>query len=229
MKKNIALMAILALTFIPAGISGQELNEHYVEVKGTAEKTVKPDKITFSITINENDYRNSSLSTLEKAMKKSLSDLGIDIHKSLKVSDMSGIIAKVKSKKPDAKLSRDYQLVVNDAAIAASVPYALEEVGISKVYISKFEYSAIDSLKMIVRAEAVRNAKESATVITQAIGQKLGPAIYISEQDNGYDTFRPRLMYAKAANADSSEEDMMPELEFQDIKVSCRLIVRFRL
>jgi len=229
MKRQIAILAILAMTLIPAEISGQEQNDAFIEVKGSAEKTALPDKITLSITISESDYRNSSLNTLEKAMKKSLSDLGIDIQKSLKVTDMSSVFARERSRKPDALLSRDYQLIVNDAATAAGVLNVLEEAGISKVYISKSEFSAIDSLKMAVRAEAVRNARESARVMTEAIGQQLGPAFYIYEQDNGYDSYRPRLMYTKAANSDSVEEETLPELEFQEIKVTCRVIVRFRL
>lgn len=219
----------MAFFLSPACVLAQEREDNYIEVNGSAEKTVTPDRITISITIKESDWKNSSLPALEKVMKKSLTALGIDIKENLKVYDMESVFTR-KGRRPETSLSGRYFLIVKDAAMAAKVLETLDTEGISNAYVSKFEYSDMDSIETEVRAEAVKKARNTATAMTEAIGQKLGPAIYIMDHGSGGNYRQPKLMMTYAANSsDSFQEESIPELDFQEIKVSASVTVRFRL
>jgi len=229
MKRILSLtLFCLALAFSGKSYAQTE-NQNYIEVHGFAEQAVTPDKITLSITINENDYRKRSLATLEKEMKSALGSIGIDVKKSLKVDNMSSSFSKGRTNSPDAALSKRYSLEVSSALTASKAIEALEKVYISNVFIQKEEYTKIDSLKIAIKADAMKNAKEIATAMTGAIGQKLGRAIYIYEYETRSDSLRPMVMKTMS-NSDSINEEAVEEaLDVKDMKVSCNVTVRFSL
>lgn len=231
MKHLPIILAVSLAIALPAQTNAQSQNEKYIEVHGNAEEKVTPDRITLSITINENDYRKRSLNALEKEMKKALSDVGISVTKDLKVANLSSSFKKPNAKNQDAVLSKSYTLEVHSAETAAKVISALEDIDVSNVYVMKAEYSGIEALKIAVKAKAMKNAKEIATAMTSAIDQTLGPAIYIYEQESRTDSYRPALMMAKSANLDMLVEESLsePELEFKEITVTSKVTVRFSL
>lgn len=204
-------------------------NQSYIEVHGTAEQIVSPDKITLSVTVSENDYRKRSLASMEKEMKSALAGIDIDVRKALKVDNMSSSFSKRKTNNPNAVLSKRYILEVGNAQLAYEAIEALEKVSISNVYIQKVECTKIDSLKTAVKADAMRNAKETATAMTEAIGQKIGRAIYIYEYESRSDSYRPVAMKAMSNAGGVVEEAVEETLEFRELKVSCNVTVRFSL
>lgn len=228
--KHLHLLAIIFIAMASSLTLNAQNNEKYIEVHGTAEKKVSPDIITLSITIHENDYRKRSLDRLEKDMKSALTKAGIDIQSSLKVEDMSSSFIKKGLKNSATTLSKSFVLKVSDASSANKAILALDEVDISNVNITKAEYSKMDELKIAIKVDAIKNAKEIATAMTGAIDQKLGPAIYIYEQEVYTENTRP-VMMAKSMAYDSMEENAIEEstLEFQEIKVTSRVTVRFSL
>lgn len=226
MKKSFITLMVLAAMAVP--VLAQ--SESYIEVRGTAEKTVTPDKITMSITIREKDYRNLSLPDMEKEMKSVLRKAGVDLEKDLKVTDMSSQFLKQRARTQDVLQTKQYSLHLKSASMAGKVLDALDGIGVSNVYISKAEYSAIDSLKLAVKAEAVASAKKTAQAMVGAVGQELGQAFYIMENDGWNDGYSPRIMMAAKSVSNSADEvEMLPELLFDDIKVTSRVTVRFRL
>lgn len=228
MKRTILCLSIALATLLNA--SAQNPEESYIEVHGTAEKTVVPDKITLSISINEKNYRNISLAQLEKDMTSTLKQLGLDPAKQLKVRDMSSVLKKERSKSQDAYLSKSYILELSDAVTATKVMAKLEEVGVSNIYVSNVEYTKMDELRLEVKAEAMRNAQKTARAMVSAIGQELGKAFYIYEQESGNQNVAIRSYGMKSAFADAAlEEEAVPELEFREMKVSARVTVKFRL
>ena len=204
----------------------------FIEVTGKAEKYVAPDEISLSIVINEKDYaKKQSLESLEKEMLAALKKVGVDTKKQLTVVDMSSDFMNRKWRKSDIKLSKAYQLKVTTAKQAMQVMLALDEVGISEVSISQMKCTKMEQYKDEARAEAMKDAKRKAKILTDAIDQPLGKAIYISENDftpvRNYN--RPMLMKASAVAEDAIAGSDVPDLDFESIKIDCRVNVRFAL
>jgi len=119
MKHLLLLSGIISAIAFPTWSYAQTDNQNYIEVHGTAEQTVSPDKITLSITINENDYRKRSLDGMEKDMKSALKGIGIDVSTSLKVENLSSSFSGGRTNNPNAVLSKRYSLVVSHAKAAS--------------------------------------------------------------------------------------------------------------
>lgn len=235
MKTKVMLAAMAVCMSLGMGSAyAQDVNQTpYIEVTGKSEKYVAPDEIILSIVINEKDYaKKQSLEELEKEMLKALKNAGIDTKKNLTVVDMSSDFNSRKWRKSDIKLSKAYKLKTLTAKQVMQVLLALDEVGISEVSISQIKCTKIEQYKDEARAEAMRDAKRKAKILTDAIDQPLGKAIYISEYDytpaRNYN--RPMLQIKASSVAENAIVDNdVPDLDFENIKIDCRVNVRFAL
>lgn len=201
----------------------------YIEVTGKAEKEIAPDQIYLSIAINEKDYKNRTLTDVEKNMLKELEKLKIDTKKDLAVKDLGSNFKKYFIKGNDAKLSKEYQLIVHDARTAGQVIIAMEKVGISQISIDRVDNSRLKEYRNELKAEAMKDAKAKAELLTGAIGQTIGSAIYINDQESYYRPYSmDRMMVSKAAGAENSIEEV-PEIAFENIQISATVQVWWEL
>ena len=233
MKRRFVTMvcAVAAMLIICPALSAQESSKDYIEVIGKAEKKVKPDEIKLHIVIDENDIaKNRTLNNLEKNIIKSLESLGIDVQKNLNVVDLSSNLQKFLLKKDDNQMRKEYDLKTTSASQAAQVMIELGKLGVSKITVSSVDCSNIEEQRREVSIMAIKDAKARATELTTAIGQEIGKAIYIYEQDLGYARPTVRLMKNAAVREESVEDAAyVSNLEFEDITVEGRVIVRFEL
>lgn len=234
MKTKVMLAAMAVCMCLGMGVAhAQDLcKTPCIEVSGKAEKYVAPDEISLTIVINEKDYaKKQSLEALEKDMLSALKKVGVDTKKDLTVVDMSSDFMARKWRKSEVKLSKAYKLKTDNAKQVMQVMMALDEVGISEVSISQIKCSKIEQYKDEARAMAMKDAKRKAEILTDAIGQPLGKAIYISENDftpvRNYS--RPMMLKAAAVTEDAVVSDEVPNLDFENIKIDCRVNVRFAL
>lgn len=231
MKRLIFSFSLFLAAVAGWNISAQNIQTPYIEIDENVTKDVTPDKITLSISIDEKNYRKTSIAQLEKEMISALKSIDIDVAKKLKVNDMSSSLKYAKAKNQDATLYKSYSLELSDVATASAVLASLQEIGISNISVDKVEYSAIDSLTMALQAEAVVKARNRAETMVKAIGQELGKAIYIVTSSSRSNAVRTKA-YAKMALADNmavETAEPLPALEFKDIQVSVYVNVRFEL
>lgn len=231
--KKLILMAVCSLMVLGAAstkVAAQDfLTKHYIEVSGRAHKDVAPDMIHMTITINEKDYKNSSMASVEKKMIGKLQAMGIDIRKDLVVKDMASNFKHYFLIKSDPKLMKEYQLTVHSAQQAGEVILALDQLGISEVSVDKVECSQIEKYKDEVRVAAIKSAKARATLLSEAVGHTIGRAMHISENEHNYRTYgMPQMMMVKG-NLAEDEVVRVPEIEFEKIRVETTVYVKFEL
>ncbi|MBR2618553.1 MAG: SIMPL domain-containing protein [Paludibacteraceae bacterium] len=231
-KLVLAAMAVCMTVGVNSMYAQDFSKTPYIEVIGKAEKYVAPDEISLSIVINEKDYaKKQSLEALEKEMLSALKKVGIDTKKDLTVVDMSSDFNSRKWRKGDIKLSKAYKLRTSTAKQTMQVLLALDEVGISEVSISQIKCSNIEQYKDEARVMAMKDAKRKAKILTDAIDQPLGKAIYISENDfsNVRNYARPMMLKSAGVTEDALVENEVPDLDFENIKIDCRVNVKFAL
>jgi hypothetical protein len=98
--------------------------------------------------------------------------------------------------------------------------------------IESYDYSKIESLKQELKIKALRAAKDKASYLADAVGDKVADALEIQEINNEY---YPQPMYR--ANATMSMEkgmgaqDMapMPDIDFKKIKLNYQMRAVFEL
>lgn len=228
MKKFI-LLAAAALMALPGLAQMEEKFPSYVQVNGRAEKEITPDEFYLSILINERDSKGRiSVESQQRDMIAALKRLGVNVEKQLQVANLSSEFFKKKTSVASAK----YQLKLNTAGQVAKVWQALDGLGISNVSIQRVSHTQIDRYKEEVRIEAIRNAKQNASTLAEAIGQSIGKCFYIYDSNNDIvPYFYNNMMLARGmAKADMAAESTDEEpLDFKTIKLQYSIQAKFIL
>lgn len=233
MKTKILLTLLAILPFVSKGQEAITKETPYVDVVGTGEMEIVPDEIYISFTLKErfDGKKKIDIEDQEKELKKKLLKLKIDLN-DLQLADASADYVKIKRKKNDVIASKDYILKVTSTSMLADVFDVLDEVKAFNADIQRVDHSEIEKYRKEVKMMAVRNAKEKATYMLEAIGESVGKPIYIQERENYNEMplMRKATMMALAApeGADKQEEQL-PELSFQKIKLKYQVSARFAI
>lgn len=233
MKKILLMAAGIMMFSMAAEAQQSETYPSYVGVTGTAEREVTPNEIYVRITIDESDSRGgkATVAEQERKMIDQLKRLGINVEKDLQVGDMSGDLKTYLLRRDRVQTQKNYVLKVGSAEMLGRVFQSLGDINISKMNLIKATNSNLEKIRMELRTEAMQNAREAAETLAEAIGQKIGKAFTIL--DNGYYGggivyFNEAMPVARSATMDMTVEESVP-LNFQDMKVTCSVNVRFVL
>lgn len=236
MKK--ILLTLLAVISFTSCVQAQqnEKDVPYIEVTGTGELEVLPNEIYIDITVDEKDYDgDKTIADIEKSMFALFKKQNIDIEKQFSVKDMINDIQKYWLKSDATLTAKRYQLIAKSAEQTNAIFKGLKELGISDVTIAKLEHSDIDKLKLQVKVDAIKKAKEKAKMLTNAINQDIGTALFIQEQGNNFYGGEVRFMSAsysfglKGADSLALQKEKAPELQFDKIRINSTIYVRFEI
>ena len=235
MKKICWILLLFPVVMYSQIESKNFIDQNYIQVTGKSEMRVTPDLIYLKILISDKDKSNKSLSERENLMVSKLKEIGIDISKDLMIKDLSSNFKSYLFAKNDILLSKEYQLLVKDGKTVSKVFIELEKIGISNVSIEKVENSNIEKLRKEVKIEAIKAAKIKAESLVNAIGQNLGRAIYIQEQDFDYgrayqksgSNIMIRGLSSVSDNLNSGSQ--LPDIDFEKIILEYSILCRFDL
>ena len=202
----------------------------YVETTVKVDTLVIPDRIYLTIVISEKDTKGKiSVEELEKRMANKLTSIGIDLSKQLSLNDLSSNFKKYFLKQQEVLKAKSYTLLVYDAKTAGKVIVELENTEISNVFLDKTEYSKIEQLKLELKSKAILKAKSNAIFMTEPLGQKVGKAIFISDNNNVSNSFSGQVagLQIRGMNAFKESKFEPLDIEFQKIKVETELNAKF--
>ena len=172
----------------------------------------------------------TSVEELESKMESTLKKLGINTKENLTLNDLASNFKKYFLKQQDVHKSKAYTLMVNDAQTAGRVIIALEKIDISNVSFDRTEYSKMEDLQLLLKSKAVIKARKQANYLSSPLGQKLGPAIFISDQSSNNYVRRENTKIMLRGNSTLDSQQFEPaDIEFQKIKVESRVAVKFKL
>jgi uncharacterized protein YggE len=167
----------------------------------------------------------------EKELKKNLVKIGIDLN-DLQLADAASDYIKIKRKKSDVIASKDYLLKVKTTTEIGKVFEMLDAIDAFNANIQRVNHSEIEKFKVEVKMMAVKAAKDKATYLLTAIGEKLGKPLLIQERET-YEDFQPLRKTAMMANmvmdAEGGQEEVLPEIGFQKIKLKYSVFAKFAI
>ncbi len=227
--KRFILAAAVALLALPAAAQVQEAFPSYIQVNGRAEREIAPDEFYLQIVINERDSKGKvSVESQQRDMIAALKRLGVNVEKQLKVANLSSEFFKKNTSVATAK----YQLQLGSSAEVGKVWQALDGLGISNVSILKVSHSQLERYKSEVRVEAMRNAKQNAATLAEAIGQTIGKCFYVYDSNNDVmPVFYNNMAVMRSAKAFDAAEAIAEEepLDFKTIKLQYSVQAKFVL
>lgn len=235
MKKS---FLIFVMFFVWNLFSAQKnfLDQPYIEVSASVDTLVVPDRIYVSITLNEADSKNKkSVEEQEKQLETILKKLKINTDKDLSVLGYSSDFKKYFLKGQNILKTKKYSLLVRDAYTLANVIISLEEAGISNTEVEKVEYSKSKELLLELKSEAVKRSRITADKLVKPLNQKAGKALYISDTNYGgigdYELTTNEIFSLQEMDykKESASEEFLRKLDFQKIKFSTTVYVKYQL
>ena len=202
----------------------------YIEVTGVGEMEIVPDQIyvTFSLKERYDGRTKLSIEEQERKVKQLLMRAGIDLD-NLSLSDAAADYMKVRWLKKDVVATKDYQIKLANTTELAKTFEVLDEVNVENAAVSRVDHSNMEEFRKQVKIMAIRSAREKAAYLLESIGEEVGKPLYVIEREN-FNDYQPKLMMANMRMLDGGmQEESLPELSFQKIKLDYRVFVRFAI
>lgn len=231
--KYFVLLVSLSFTAMIFAQTGQKnfIDQNYIEVSGKAEMEIIPDEIYLKIIINEEDNKGKvSVEEKEQLMFDKLNEIGVDVEADLAVKDFASNFKDYWLKKSEIKTRKEYQLIVHNSLMLSKVFMTMEKLDISNISIERVDHSEMERFRKEVKIKAIKAAKLKAEYLAVAVDQKAGRALYIQEIGSDY----PPITHMNSnivvrGYASMEQSKIMPEIEFEKIKIESMIQVYFVL
>lgn len=191
--KSVALVALTLLLLAAPATAAATVNEldarPHVEVTGNAEVKVVPDEFVIRATIQSFDEELSKATrTNEAAVRKAFLDvkkLGLDrryiVTDDINVNAITeGYRERSNFKRIGYSVSRNITVILHDPMRVEPTMKALFGAGVDRLSMS-LGHTEIDKKTKAAQAEAARDARAKASLLTSALGQTLGAPVAIVE------------------------------------------------
>lgn len=213
--KKILLLGILLSTLNNFGQTTNNDSKPYIEVVGTAQTEVVPDRIYLSILLSEKTENNNdfSIQIQEEQLKKLVRTNDIE-NKYLYLSEATSEVIRDKKKEKGIKLTREYILILKNADKVTKVFQELTDLNIKEVSVKKTEYSEIEKIQKEVRENAIKVAKEKAEYLLSAIGEKIGKPLEIKEIEDKFSTKSNSIVEATDDEQSTSFEKIVVKFSY---------------
>lgn len=228
MKTKLFLSAIVFFMVLTA--QAQEVNEHYIEVTGTSEIEIMPDKIHYIVEIREyfeeefdgkskpEEYHTKvPLSQIEQGLRKKLSEVGItqDVIRTQEIGDYW------RKQGQDFLISKQFDITLTDFKQIDEIIKHIDTKGINTMRIGELENKDMLAYHQKGKTEALKAAQRKATYLVEALGKRLGNVIRIVEKDSGnaFPLAQSNVLSSDVASFDN----------FRTIKKNYSMLVRFEI
>lgn len=228
--KKIIITAIIACTTL-AGFAQFTDTRKKVEVSGSAETEITPDEIYVGISLKEymkDNKKRATITDLEKQLQSAVLKAGIAAEDFM-INDISSYTNYWDKKKdPNFMASKQYRIKVKDLSKLNQIIASVDPKGIAYTNIESYSHSQIEQYKRDLKIKALKNAKEKATYLVEAIGEKLGGVLLIQDQNS--DSYPQSMMYkTMRLNEVAADALQMPDIDFKKIKLSYTVNTAFEI
>ncbi|MBL7927393.1 MAG: SIMPL domain-containing protein [Bacteroidia bacterium] len=237
MKK---LTTIVILLFLVTTLQAQTEKMNTVkriEVSGSAELELVPDEIFVNFTLQEfydNQKKKHDIDEIQTTFLNTCAKFGITKDR-IQIQSMSGFNGnnwywrKQKREQPDLLANTVYIIKFSNAADIDKLVNNMDDRATNQLYISKTSHSKMDEYKRDLKIKALQAAKNKATYLCEAVGEKVGQALIISEFENNFEPqYAQPKMYTNMA-MDMAAGSANEGVDFQKIIVRSEIKATFAI
>ncbi|WP_439128525.1 SIMPL domain-containing protein [Polaribacter sp.] len=209
-----------------------KVENSYIEVVGIAEKEIIPDEIYLDIYLKERmeNGKKIALETLENILKNELKNIGIP-EKYLFISDVNSVLSKTGWFTKEILSTAKYHLKITNSKKLKQFFNCLDDLKITDVNVTKATHSNMIELRKENRINAIKAAKNKASYLLSAIGEKVGKPIKINEIDanNQNYTFANNINVSGYNSGISKMKRNKSIVQFEKIIVKSSIYVKFEI
>lgn len=236
MLKKIFLVFALTLTASSA-FAQEKVDRPLITVTGQAEVMVVPDEVTYSLRAVTMEKELATAQAKNDQIVKALLALGRQ-YQIPPIQVQTGYIAVTQrftdeeaTKKPPVFLgytvTKNVSIILKDVSKAEALLADIFKSGVSSIDGVYFRTSQMRKYKDQVRALAIKAAQEKAIALTKEIGQSIGKAYTISEDEPSYSYAQNSNFSVVTRSGSSSDES--DTLALGQISITARVTVSFEL
>ncbi|WP_338336621.1 SIMPL domain-containing protein [Marseilla massiliensis] len=218
----IGLLSVLSLQ--------AQTNERYIEVTGTSEIEIVPDKIHYLIEIREyfeeefdgkskpEEYRTKvPLSEIEQGLREALANAGIP-QNAIRTQEIGDYW---RQQGQDFLVSKKFDITLTDFNQINEIIKRIDTKGVHSMRIGELENKDMLAYHQKGKIEALKAAQKKAIYLVEALGKKLGDVIRIVEEGSGniFPFAQSNVLSSDATSFDS----------FRTIKKNYSMLVRFEI
>lgn len=234
LKSNSIFMKTRALALVISLLATFSLqaqtNERYIEVTGTSEIEIVPDKIHYLIEIREyfeeefdgkskpEEYRTKVPSSkIEQGLRKVLAETGIP-QNAIRTQEVGDYW---RQQGQDFLVSKQLDITLTDFNQINEIVSCIDTKGVHNMRIGELENKDMLAYHQKGKIEALKAAQKKAAYLVEALGKRLGGVIRIVEQESG-NAFR--FAQSNVLSSDAASFD-----NFRTIKKNYSMQVRFEI
>lgn len=231
MKKVFLLAFVLFAWSI--GVDAQEKDGRYIEVTGSSEIEVVPDEIHFLITIKEywaeeferkskeEDYRTKvSLEGIEKDLRKLLHEVGI-ADEAIRTQEIGDFW---RQRGKEFLIAKQLDIRLTDFDKVNELIKRIDTKGVESMRIGELKHKDLPLYRKQGKIEALKAAREKASYLVEAMGQKLGEVVRIVEPAQSYAS--PFSNFQAQSNVSMGTA---PTEQYRIIKLRYEMTARFAI
>lgn len=229
---KVSILQMFLMFWITIFSLNAQTNERYIEVTGTSEVEIVPDKIHYIIEIQEyfeeefdgkskpEEYRTKvPLSRIERRLMWVLERNDIP-RESVRIQEIGDYWRK---QGQDFLISKQLDITLQDFKQIDAIVKNVDTRGIRTMRIGELESKDMLAYHKQGKIEALKAAQRKATYLVEALGKKLGPVIRIVEEGNtGLSS-----LFSAQSNVSTSEVSSFDS--FRTIKKNYSMLVRFEI
>ncbi|RYY28578.1 MAG: DUF541 domain-containing protein [Chitinophagaceae bacterium] len=232
MKRFIlSLVPLLVVTLISAQQPVPKTFPKTITVSGSAEMEITPNEIHVAVTLKEYEKKGKSKVTIDAIQKQFLQNVrkaGIpdSLIKVMNYGGNSGMHWWKKKPVNDVMLSSIvYELIFSEPKQVEALIKLLDEDATEQFAVTLITHTNMSAMQKQLRINATKAAKEKAIYLSDAVGEKIGHAINISEIPLMEPYFRKAANTIEHFAADAVD----PAPEFSKLKLRSEMNVVFEL
>ena len=227
MKKKTLLLSMLML--VTLSLQAQT-NERYIEVTGTSEIEIVPDKIHYLIEIREyfeeefdgkskpEEYRTKvPLSEIEQGLREALDKDGIP-QNAIRTQEIGDYW---RQQGQDFLVSKKFDITLTNFNQINEIVKRIDTKGIHTMRIGELENKDMLAYHQKGKIEALKAAQRKATYLVEALDKRLGDVIRIVEKGSGKAS---PFVQSNVLSSDAASFD-----NFRTIKKNYSMLVRFEI
>lgn len=233
-------ITLVVLCFLTTGIFAQAPNPfpQTISVTGSAELEIIPDEIYVVVTLKEYEKKGTGKIDLERIKTDFLNSC-----KSIGLPDSTITIAAYEGHNPQTpwnKKAKDelfasisYQVKFNSSKKMDELVSKLDDNATQSFDVTQVSHSKIQEYRKQVKIQAIKAAKAKAQYLTEAIGEQLGVAVTITENQNEAPVApyysRNQLAWANNVSTVQGDWNEGAGVDFKKIKLRMEMNVVFQI
>ncbi len=216
-----------------------------ITVSGSAEIEIVPDEIYVNITLREYQKRGENkkdIETIKTQFLEHCSSTGIP-DSVISIASYTGYNNyyqfRKRKKDPNLMAGITYQVKFKDSKTMDALVEKLDDEATQSFIIVNTSHSNIAEFRKQLKIKAVKAAKDKAIYLSEAINEKIGPAVTITEpaedgQYPGYstlanETIRVRGISSNVSYGNFAKGEMSQEVDFKKLRLRYEVSVVFSL